>query len=135
MLEKIKKFRVPRIFRNKDIDLNDLLINEKEVPDNVTSLREQYAQDALILFLPFRDNIDLLSREDKTYWSAFWIDKRDKMWNEGFQILQNMQDIFNLKNMTKPKDKLLTSTTFRSKEKEGFQEDKNCDDDVIEIWV
>ena len=52
-LQKLKNFRVPKIFRNKDIDFNLLLVNENHVNDNVISLREHYAQVALILFLPF----------------------------------------------------------------------------------
>jgi len=71
-LQKLKNFRVPKIFRNKDIDFNHLLVSENHVNDHVISLREHYAQVALILFLPFRDNIDLLSKEDNTYWSSFW---------------------------------------------------------------
>ena len=53
------------------------------------------------------------------------------MWKDGFRILQNIQDIFNLKKMPKTKDNLLTSTTFRSKNKGGFQDDENCDEDII----
>ena len=42
-------------------------MDDDQVNETISSLREQYAQEELILFLSFRDNIDLLSEIGHTY--------------------------------------------------------------------
>ena len=64
-------------------------MDDDPVNKTIISPREQYAQEALIMFLLFRDNIDLLSEIDHTYWTSFIKEKR-KIWQEGFRILQNI---------------------------------------------
>ena len=44
-------------------------------------------------------------------------EKRNKMWSKGFEILQNIQDIFNLKNMKRNTDKLARVTQCRTNAK------------------
>ena len=53
------------------------------------------------------------------------------MWNDGFQILQNIQDIFNLKNTKRTKYKLTSSTTFRSKKNNDFMDKEDNDEDFV----
>ena len=69
-------FKVPRIFRKKDINFKDLSIDDDEVNETIKTLREKYAQEALILFLPFQKDSDLCSSFDNTYWTSFLHKKR-----------------------------------------------------------
>ena len=53
------------------------------------------------------------------------------MWEKGVEILQNNQDLFNLKNMKRVKDHLHTSTKLRSKEKSDFNVEDDSDDNMF----
>ena len=94
-------------------------------------MREKYAQEALILFLPFQKDSDLRSSFDNTYWTSFLHKKKAFMWEKGVEILQNNQDLFNLKNMKRVKDHLHTSTKLRSKEKSDFNVEDDSDDNMF----
>ena len=52
------------------------------------------------------------------------------MWKKDFEILQNNQDIFHLKNMKRVKESLITSTKLRSKEK-NFNVEDDTDDNIF----
>ena len=63
--------KIPKVYRSSDININDLCVDKDEVNGTVISLREQYAQEALILFLPFQEDSDLRSIDDNIYWKSF----------------------------------------------------------------
>jgi hypothetical protein len=53
-----------------------------DVIKRIKQLRENYAQENLILFLPFRTKSDLLSNHDDTYWTSVTSEKKDLIWKK-----------------------------------------------------
>ena len=66
-LKKRSTLKIPNIYRAKDINVDDLLMNNDEVVKHVQEIREKYAQEVMILFHPFREESDLIFIIDKTY--------------------------------------------------------------------
>ena len=99
-----------------------------DVNERTKQLREKYAQENLILFLPFRTKSDLLSTHDDTYWTSFTSEKKDLIWKKGFDIMENIQNTFNLKKLSRLPDKLTAKTKCKTKDThcKGHGE---CDDD------
>ena len=64
--------------------------------------------------------------ENETFWDAFTISKRHCIWKKGFDILQNIQDKYNLSKIRKPKDRLQQETVYMGDECQ-------CDKDKSEI--
>ena len=53
MSEKMGSLKIPKVYRNREIDVKELCMDEHEVNDTIKSVREQYSQETIILFLPF----------------------------------------------------------------------------------
>ena len=85
--------------------------------------REQYAKMALLIFYPFRKLIDLKMRG--SYWAKFsskrrrWtIEQETRLWQEGFNILQNIQVIKTLeKKIKRARDPNTVQNLLKDKEK------------------
>ena len=81
-LDKRRKKYIPRIYRIKDTNIQYLNMENPDVIKRIKQLREQYAQENLILFLPFRTKPDLLSNHDDTYWTSVTSEKKDLIWKK-----------------------------------------------------
>ena len=93
-LVRVKTTVIPIISMSDGLpDLADLELQEI-APSNVALFRrEEYAQRALMLFLPFRSKEDFLSNEDGKYWTKLTEACEDgTIWNKGLEMLQNMQN-------------------------------------------
>ena len=60
------RFIIPRIFRRREINMEDLSMEGSNVRNSIIDLREKYAQENFILFLPFRLKEYLQSTTDNT---------------------------------------------------------------------
>ena len=58
----------------------------------------------------------ILCDENETFWDVFTISIRHCIWKKGFDILQNIQDKYNLSKIRKPKDRLQQETIYMGDE-------------------
>ena len=73
-------------------DVGDLDIKNDNPDEDVKEKREFYAQIALLLFLPFRNEDDL--KYEESFWMRYMISLEDgTFWSKGLEILQNIQDV------------------------------------------
>ena len=133
-LKKRKTPAIPIIYKPNDYDINldKLHVFDEHIDYETKQLREKYALLALILFLPFREKKDLCN-ENESFWEAFTTSKRQYMWKKGFDILQNIQDKYNLSKIRKPKDQLHKDTKYMGDECECNDDgNENENDDIYE---
>ena len=120
-LSKLKQWVVPMMFYDGDsicnIELLDL--GRTETNQVAKEFREEYAKNALLMFYPFRDKMDLMI--DNSHWKLFEqeLNKYNNgeptlFWQKGFEILQNIEDRKNLqRNIEKREDKVTRETRNR----------------------
>ena len=79
--------------------IQDLELGNENPSAGAAHVRERYAKTALLQFYPYRDANDLLL--DGSYWKLFMRELskkrkglRTKFWDEGFSILQNVNEFF-----------------------------------------
>ena len=110
--------RIPKVFGNKNgfCSLENLEL-EKELNTKHTLLcRENYARSALLLFYPYRNLQDLLTRDH--FWDTFYAELQhkksgtsNKFWDRGFNILQNIQDRISLQQSKDRASDFITKQT------------------------
>ena len=67
--------------------MEDLIMEDSNVRNSITELREKYAQENSILYLPFRSKEDLQSTTDNTYWTSFTSEKQHIIWPKRYEIM------------------------------------------------
>jgi hypothetical protein len=93
--------KIPKVFTEKDvfcsIDNLEMENQQQTISKHTVLCRENYARNALLLFYPYRNLQDLLT--EGTFWKTFQSELLKnkqgvvtKLWEKGFQILQNRQD-------------------------------------------
>jgi hypothetical protein len=101
-------------------DLDDLELHKENISIKAHESRINYAKVALVLFYPFRDNDILSCGNHCNLWQKFLYLKNSgsehqnnqiKFWNNGIDILQNMQDIKQSGRGKIPADPLNSLTT------------------------
>ena len=71
--------------------MRELQREKNYVSEETKDLREAYALNALILFVPFRSLEDFQDTPSKLYWDKFiFLLDNNKIWPKGFEILQNI---------------------------------------------
>ena len=88
----------------------------KNADDKTKQIRDDYAKDAILMFYPQIKRKDL--KVGARYWNLFCCElkrkkggNKTKCWDEGFQILQNMQDRMTInKNTKQAKDQIIIDT-------------------------
>jgi hypothetical protein len=123
-LEMRKNECIPKLYySNKFPDVAALEIDKSNnVEEHVKALREEYALKAMLMFYPFRNNTDLLRGHDNL-WSAFMEQKNrlsqcdtntelqpPSLYKHSLQILQNIQDLINIKKIPNGGDILESHT-------------------------
>jgi len=133
-LKKMKREKVPMLYYSKDLpDLEFCKIensgNAEPLEESVRRARNEYATVMLLLFHPFRDTFTFGNPE--TRWEFFCeaVDNGSLFWNDGKQIMQNIQDIHNSKKMTKPKDNLVVETELQRFTKNFANTEEDSDND------
>ncbi|MFN9654790.1 MAG: AAA family ATPase, partial [Dolichospermum sp.] len=120
---------IPKLYySNKFPDIADLCMDSDEgIDDTVRDMREIYARKALLLFYPFRDKQDLLGEKDSLW--EFFIEQKHrlsplttasdvqlndepKLYQHALQILQNIQDLLNVKKIPSSEEMLQSCTTL-----------------------
>ena len=74
-LVKCKNYVIPQICSPSNIfcDMRELQRDKYNVSDDIKNLREAYALNALIMFVPFRSLKDFQDTPSKLYWDKFII--------------------------------------------------------------
>ena len=137
-LSKLKQWVVPMMFYDGDSICNIELLDLGRTETNPVTkeFSEEYAKNALLMFYPFRDKMDLMI--DNSHWKLFEreLNKYNNgeptlFWQKGFEILQNIEDRKNLQhNIEKREDKVTRETRNRlpTDTTKPFQTDKNNPD-------
>ena len=134
---------VPRVsyLRNSMCMIQDLDMNDEHPSGNAAHVRERYAKTALLQFYPYRHANDLLY--NGSHWKLFMrelVKKRrgmkTKFWDEGFTILQNVNDRLTMQRHGKrPSDEVdrvsKCSTEFETGNKKKRK--RNEDDEFMDI--
>ena len=115
-LIKCKNYVIPQICSppNSFCDMRELQRDKYNVSDEIKDLREAYALNALILFVPFRSLEDFQDTPSKLYWDKliFLLDN-NKILPKGLEILQNIQERKNLDNLPKMPDYITERTVLK----------------------
>ena len=76
--------------------------------------QEKYATTVLTMFLPFRDSVILRGESDNTYWSKLvdGLQPGGNLWNEGLQIMHNIEDRETSQKMKSAVEPLIGQTTY-----------------------
>ena len=117
---------IPRVSYVKDsmCMIQDLEMNK--LPGKPTRIRERYAKTALLQFYPYRNVDDLMCKG--SYWKRFMCELtkkrrgiRTKFWDQGFEILQNVDDRLTMqRNGKRPTDEVDKDTVCQ----DGFETGK-----------
>jgi hypothetical protein len=134
-LKKSSKLTIPKLSAPKGMlcDLDLLELGETDVSDQTKMFRSDYAKISLVLFYPFRGTEIFDTHEtDNDLWGKFQRLKNEPngfFWENGIEILQNMQDVKQSGKCKIPADSLNSSTI--QKEYIGCEgkEEKNVDYD------
>jgi hypothetical protein len=144
---------IPKLYySNKFPDIADLYMDsDEDIDDTVRDMREVYARKALLLFYPFRDKQDLFGKKDSLW--EFFIEQKQrlspvaaasdvqlndepKLYQHALQILQNIQDLLNVKKIPSSEEMLQSCTTLSSDATAGrgmFADDHDdCNNNNIE---
>ena len=70
-LKNMNSCKIPKVYRSCDINISNLCMDDDEVNGTLNLLQEQYAQEDLILFLPYQKDSDLRPSFDKMHWTSF----------------------------------------------------------------
>jgi hypothetical protein len=131
-LSQKKKECIPKLhYSNKFPDIYELeMENGNNVVDFVKELRESYAIKAMLIFFPFREKEDLLQGhecmwdsflEQKGRLKSFLTEGDDRcntvplLYHHSLQILQNIQDLINIKKIPIGEERLKSCTYSVSK--------------------
>ena len=108
-MKKRKKPVIPIIYGERFPNISTLEFNQETTDPVVLRDREIYASLALHLFLPFRTHNDFPHfQHNKNYWEAYIPSlQQNLLWPFGLQVLQNIQDRYNMKNAKFNTDDLL----------------------------
>ena len=148
---------IPKLYYNSkfpDVELLEMEMGN-DVEDHVKQLREDYALKAMLLFCPFRSKEDLHG-DYATLWDSF-LDKKNtllttnanvtqhqfrSLYKHSLQILQNIQDLINIKKIPTGVDLLESCTDLydvdisngRASYFEGDEDQlQNAEDDDLNI--
>ena len=143
-MTKRKRFVIPKIFapHGAFCDIKHLKLKENHTLDNnVIEARETYAKYALMLFLPFRDKLDLEGK-DETHWTLFQEAKMEggNLWKRGLDILQNMQTRIDAGNTKRGDDPLsqktkCSETEPESKSKRQHDDKEDDENDITTMYM
>ena len=138
---------IPKLYySNKFPDIAHLDMEKgNDVDDGVKELREVYAIKAMLMFYPFREKPDLLNGME-SMWDSFMEQKTKLLNNSGqneeilgptlykhsLQILQNIQDLLNIKKVRNGEETLQACTSLSEMEKIK-DHSVNCKDDNIDV--
>ena len=114
---------IPKLYySSKFPDVSSLQIGVvSDVDESVHAIRENYAKKALLMFFPFKRKEDLYGRHD-SLWDSFQEQKlkfisgmttdttTSTLYVHSIQILQNIQDMLNVKKIPSNEDILLSCT-------------------------
>jgi len=145
---------VPKLYYNSKFPDIELLQIDKgnNVEDSVKKLREEYALKAMLLFLPFRKKEEIKGIYE-TMWDSFVAKKEafingeqqnhPPLYEHTFQILQNIQDLINIKKVPSGTEVLESCTDECESDTprddrathEGDHIDSYTDDDPLNIDV
>ncbi|MFO0446272.1 MAG: AAA family ATPase, partial [bacterium] len=122
---------IPKLYCSNSIPDIELLELEKEdnVEEHTLALREVYALKAMLLFYPFLDKADILGNHE-CLWQSFTYQKTrlihhittgepiqpPHLYLQTLQILQNIQDLINIKKIPKADESLQVCTTLNETE-------------------
>ena len=137
-LSKIKHSTIPRIALppNKLCSMEELELQHDNSTEKTHDAREMYAKMALLMFYPFRQLKDL--KVDGSYWRQFHKQlqcqlkqKHTKFWENGFELLQNIEDRATLqKHVTRARDPI-TMVTINTKPDEATKKKQIHDVDQV----
>ena len=118
---------VPKLYYTNSIpDIESLNLDKGDVvEDHTLALREQYALKAMLMFFPFHDKPDLCGNHS-SLWHAFTFHKSrlihhfatgealsfPHLYLHTIQILQNIQDLMNIKKVPKAEESLQVCTSL-----------------------
>jgi hypothetical protein len=118
---------IPKLYYSSSIPDIELLELEKEdiVEEHTLALREVYALKAMLMFYPFLDKSDILGNHE-SLWHSFTYQKTrlihhittgeriqsPHLYLHTLQILQNIQDLINIKKVPKGNESLQVCTTL-----------------------
>jgi hypothetical protein len=118
---------VPKLYySNKFPDIEMLEIHKgDEVEDHVKELRETYALKSMLMFFPFETKTDL-KKHHSSLWNSFQFEKMKlinhlvsgtplmapSLYTHTLQILQNIQDLINIKKVPNGEEALESCTTI-----------------------
>eukprot|EP00957_Ditylum_brightwellii_P028019 2115613-Ditylum_brightwellii.AAC.1 len=110
------------ITANKDFhDIGDLEIESNHVSEHTESIRECYTKRALIMFIPFGSNQDLLG-SDNTYWSKFKceLDNNSGFFkSKGINLLHNTQSSLSAQRLKRPPGNVCINTICKEADKDS----------------
>ena len=113
--------------------MEELELQHDNSTEKTHDTREMYAKMALLMFYPFWQLKDL--KVDGSYWRQFHKQlqchlkqKHTKFWENGFEILQNIEDRATLqKHVTRARDPI-TMVTINTKPDEATKKTKQIQD-------
>ena len=89
-----------------------------------------YAQNAMIMFVPFRSIDDLKGNSSKSYWETFErLISTKKIWSKGLEVLQNIQERINLDKLGQNDDYITRNSTLNESLGLGNKHTKGDEDD------
>ena len=130
-LQKKTDYTIPIIKLQKPLpDMRDLRRGVHNVSEDTLELREYYAQNAMIMFVPFRSIDDLKGNSSKSYWETFErLISTKKIWSKGLEVLQNIQERKDLDKLGQNDDYITRNSTLNESLGLGNKHTKGDEDD------
>ena len=117
-MKKRKKSVIPIIYGEHLPNISTLKFNKETSDPLVSHDCEIYASYALHLFLPFRTQNDFPQfQHTRYYWQSYILSvEQNLLWPFGLNVLQNIQDRYNMKNAKTNTDDLLNVEIYLQNE-------------------
>jgi len=120
---------IPKLYYSSNFpDISSLQIGVgSNIDESVKGEREAYAKKAMLMFFPFRSKVDLYGHHD-SMWESFQEQKQlllsgisgntsnITLYAHSIQILQNVQDLLNVKKIPNTEDILLSCTDIHDQD-------------------